>query len=69
MSGEKYPALWARKIQIPEMPEYETEQAPCMYACGDPECREWANLKVLDIAPTHVYHVPECQMIDLQEPN
>ncbi|MFA1030715.1 hypothetical protein ALP10_200276 [Pseudomonas syringae pv. helianthi] len=40
----------------------------CMYACGDPDCREWRIAEVLDdkAKPTgeRIYHVTECNMSD-----
>ena len=36
----------------------------CMMGCGDPDCREWANLKIAHgpHAGQYMYHISECQM-------
>ena len=42
------------------------EATPCLMGCGDPYCREWANLEVVsgDFAGQIMYHISECQMED-----
>ena len=41
------------------------EADPCM-VCGDPECREWANVEIVSgvHAGDFMYHISECQMSD-----
>jgi len=51
---------------IPDLPENH-EFEPCLMSCGDPECKERVTLYVIE-APNQfapVYHVSECQMVDL----
>lgn len=40
----------------------------CMASCGDPDCREWWTLDVLDAARArtgeYAYHISECTMRD-----
>ena len=38
-----------------------------MMRCGDPECREWANLEIVEgeHAGSFMYHISECQMLDV----
>ena len=45
------------------------ESDPCMMGCGDSDCREWANLEVVggDFDGEFLYHVSECQMVDVCE--
>ena len=42
------------------------EATPCLLGCGDPYCREWANLEI--VSGPHkgefMYHISECQMED-----
>lgn len=42
---------------------------PCLLGCGDPACREWPNLEVVEgpFKGNYLYHVSECQMSDFQE--
>lgn len=71
-------------IQVPEGKAYENdcvkdengewkvnpggEATVCMYQCGDDECREWANLKIVGgpYDGDYIYHVSECEMFDLE---
>jgi len=42
------------------------EASHCMMFCEDPECREWANLEIMN-GPhkgSFMYHISECQMDD-----
>lgn len=43
----------------------------CMYDCGDPDCKEWAIVEVLNEngVPTgeRVYHLTECHMFDAEK--
>ena len=70
------------KVQIPDNHTWKTifnspvtdNISSCMMDCGDPECREFANLMVLDkkgkpIKDDWVYHVSECQLEDLEDTN
>jgi hypothetical protein len=62
-----------RIIQVPFEPKFgfydtldsEGEATPCML-CDDPDCREWANLRV--IGGPHdgrfLCHISECEMED-----
>lgn len=45
----------------------EGEAEFCMMGCGDPECREWANVDVVSgpFSGQTLYHVSECQMEDI----
>lgn len=63
-------AVEPRWVQVPFLPAYASEDAggeaaPCIL-CDDPDCREWANLKVVggeyDGKPLH--HIGECEMED-----
>jgi len=51
-------------IQVPEDEAYTLEADPCMLNCGDPECREWANLQIVDgeHAGQTLFHISECEM-------
>jgi hypothetical protein len=42
------------------------EASVCMMGCGDPECREWANLEIMSglHKGEFMYHISECQMKD-----
>lgn len=54
-------------VQVPKEPQYTEEADFCMNNCGDSECREWANLKIVgDIKyeGQELYHISECQMDD-----
>ena len=39
----------------------------CMMGCGDPNCREWANVELVSgpYAGQHLCHVSECQMEEI----
>jgi len=42
------------------------EASFCLTGCGDPECREWANLEIMN-GPhkgDFIYHISECEMED-----
>jgi len=42
------------------------EAAPCMLDCGDEDCREWANLLIVE-GPhkgSYLCHISECEMVD-----
>lgn len=63
-----------RLVRVPERPEYDDEgepgslgeAAPCILDCGDPDCREWANLRIVG-GPhdgKHLCHISECEMSD-----
>lgn len=45
------------------------EAEHCMLGCGDENCREWANLKVVHgpSAGQFLYHISECQMESLND--
>ncbi len=51
-------------IKILDTDDYD----PCMMGCGDPDCREWPNVEVLDEnrvgTGDFLYHISECQMGD-----
>lgn len=54
-------------VRVPDDPE---EIDYCMLDCGDPLCREYANLKVLG-GPHDgktLCHIAECQMEDAETP-
>lgn len=63
-----------RLVRVPERPQYDDaggpgslgEAAPCILDCGDPDCREWANLQI--VGGEHdghfLYHISECEMSD-----
>jgi len=38
--------------------------------CGDPQCREWANLEIVEgpDAGTFMHHISECELMDGQPP-
>lgn len=42
------------------------EATPCLMGCGDIECREWANLEIMNglHKGDFMYHISECQMED-----
>jgi hypothetical protein len=39
----------------------------CMMGCGNPECREWTNVQIVDgpFAGEWLCHLSECQMEDI----
>lgn len=37
----------------------------CMLSCGDPYCREWANVEIVGANGGFLYHVSECEMMDV----
>ena len=45
------------------------EASSCMVGCGDPECREWANVEIVSgpHAGEFMCHVSECDMRDNRE--
>lgn len=53
-------------IRVPSGNDYKEEADPCMMGCGDPECREWANLEIVEGPHTgqFIFHISECQMLD-----
>jgi hypothetical protein len=61
------------RLRAQIQPEPEENPEPCLLGCGDPECREWADLWT-EPDPLHggrrwpLYHVSECQMHDAEEP-
>lgn len=54
------------------MLEAEGDREPCILRCGDDDCTGWSNCRQYDeqLRPTDVwfYHVYECQMDDVFEP-
>lgn len=54
------------------MLEAEVNHEPCVMGCGDPDCCGWSDCRGYDdsLRPTDVwfYHVYECQMDDVWEP-
>ncbi len=39
---------------------------PCPYDCGDPDCRQWGNMKCVDRDNEVVFkYVTECEMYDV----
>jgi hypothetical protein len=43
------------------------EGYPCLLACGDEDCREWANCEIVEDTKgtgKYCYHVSECEMED-----
>jgi hypothetical protein len=53
-------------VRVPAGDAYIDEAAPCMMGCGDPKCREWANLEVVsgEHAGGWMYHISECELED-----
>lgn len=52
------------KIQIPDITENKNYDF-CTLDCGDPECREWATVWILDAKGNVIgtaFHVAECEM-------
>lgn len=51
------------------IPDDEAEIDYCMMYCGDPDCREYANLRIAEgpFKGQCLYHISECQMQDYQE--
>lgn len=54
-------------VQVPLEPAYSDEVSYCELTCGDRDCREWANLLVIDgeFAGKTLCHIAECQMSDV----
>lgn len=54
------------------MLEAEDDRESCIMRCGDDDCTGWSNCRQYDddLKPTDVwfYHVYECQMDDVFEP-
>jgi hypothetical protein len=73
-------------VKVPEGKAYEYDTIPdgeggwvanpggeadsCMMFCGDPECREWANLEIVSgpYKGEFMCHIAECEMEDCKEP-
>ena len=63
-----------RCVQVPNWPEYGEYDSPdskgeasrCMLSCGDKDCREWANVKVVggEFDGEMMCHISECEMSD-----
>lgn len=55
-------------IRVPDEPEYTTESASCMYGCGDDDCREYTNVRIIGGVHDgeYMYHISECEMTDLK---
>lgn len=53
-------------VRIPSGHDFVDQADPCMMGCGDPECREWANLEIVEGPHTgqFIYHISECEMVD-----
>jgi hypothetical protein len=53
-------------IRVPSGHDYSDQADPCMMGCSDPECREWANLEIVEgpHAGQFIYHISECEMLD-----
>jgi len=64
--GNAEPSL----IQVPPEEAYTAEADPCLI-CDDPECREWANLKIVagPLTGEFLYHISECEMKDASDGN
>ena len=43
------------------------EAVHCMLDCGDEDCREWANLRIVSgpHRDEYLFHISECQMSDV----
>ena len=81
LTEEVQKELWALpfshlRLTTPEDGEFHDVSGPCL-RCGDPECREWANVWIVYADRQPVYtgsadarvpmslsHVSECQMMD-----
>ena len=49
----------------------EDNPPPCFLECGDPDCREWTNLRTEpdpqnDGKQWPLCHISECEMLDLE---
>lgn len=53
-------------IRVPSGADFVVQAYPCSMACGDPECREWTNLEIVEGPHTGAFinHVSECQLLD-----
>lgn len=60
----------SNRLRAEIQPEYDDEEPPpCMFDCGDPDCREWTNL-LTEPDPENdgqrwpLCHVSEYQMLE-----
>lgn len=53
-------------VMVPLEPAYSEEADPCILGCGDPDCREWANLEITSgqFKGQTIYHISECELLD-----
>jgi hypothetical protein len=55
-------------LALDYMPNIAENTDWCMLGCGDPNCKEYANVEILNfngVVIGELYHVSECQMEDI----
>ena len=52
-------------VRVPDGDDYMNAD-PCVSGCGDPQCREWPNMEIVEgpHAGAYMYHISECEMFD-----
>lgn len=62
----------SNRLKAEIQPEKDSEWAPCLFDCGDEDCREWANLWTEPDPKANgkrhsLCHVAECEMFDQRQ--
>lgn len=64
--------MWKREnagfVGQPMNVELEGPPDICILDCGDPDCQEWPNARIVD-QDIYVYHLSECEIEDARAAN